>query len=72
LAFDSEQRIPNAVEPACGATKFLLRQPPRTRERKFAKSSAIWVLSLHAHLIFGLLLSVAQANERKLVRVCDR
>jgi hypothetical protein len=32
--FKSTAQIPSAVEPACGATKSLLRQPPRIRERK--------------------------------------
>jgi hypothetical protein len=44
LAFESEQRIPNAVEPACGAMKFLLPSAAMHLERKIAKTSAAYVL----------------------------
>jgi hypothetical protein len=37
LAFESEQRIPNATEPACGATKFLLPSAAMHLEREMAK-----------------------------------
>jgi hypothetical protein len=38
-AFESAPWIPSAVEPACGAAKSQLHQPPRTayRERKMRK-----------------------------------
>jgi hypothetical protein len=68
--FKSTAQTTSAVDPACGATKFLLRQPPRIRERKEAEHSAIWVLSLHAHFVFALLLSVEQANEKGSWCVC--
>jgi hypothetical protein len=63
--FKSTPWIPSAAEPACGATEFLLRQPPRKR----AKKNPMFVLSLHAHCMLALLLHAEQVNESKLVCV---
>jgi hypothetical protein len=71
-------QVPSSVEPACGATKSQLRQPPRTgrKEKKNAKYGAIRVLSLHYFcfacfcmlaLLCICMLTVEQVNERKLV-----
>ena len=51
MAFESEQRIPNAVEPACGAMKFVVPSAAMQLEQKIAKASAAYVLFLHAHCV---------------------
>jgi hypothetical protein len=71
-AFESAPWIPSAVEPACGATKSQLHQPPRTEEKN-AKNGAIRVLSfciMFASLLHArLALYIEQVNERKLACV---
>jgi hypothetical protein len=48
----TEQRILNAVEPpARGAMKFLLPSAAMHLERNIAKTSAAYVLFLHAHCV---------------------
>jgi hypothetical protein len=74
-AFESAPWIPSAVEPACGATKSQLRQPPRTGRNKCGKwynSGALFALFLlRASLLHACLaLYVEQVNERKLVCAC--
>ena len=51
MAFESKQRISNAVEPACGAIKFVLPSAAMQLERKIAKASAAYVLFLHVHCV---------------------
>jgi hypothetical protein len=69
-AFESAPWIPSAIEPACGATKPQLRQPPRLQAEKMRKMvqfgcslCIIFASLLHACLA----LYVGQVNERKLV-----
>jgi hypothetical protein len=68
-AFESAPWIPSAVEPACGATKSQLRQPPRAGRKKMRKMvqfgcslCIIFASRLHACLA----LYVEQVNEREL------
>jgi hypothetical protein len=72
MAFESEQRIPNAVESACGAMKFALPSAAMQLERKIAKASAAYVLFLHVHcVLIYFCIDVAQVNERELVCLCS-
>ena len=63
MAFESEQRIPNAVEPACGAMKFVVPSAAMQLEQKIAKASAAYVLFLHAHCVKNLLPSAVNQKD---------
>jgi hypothetical protein len=70
LAFESEQRIPNAVELACGAIKFLLPSAAMCRSKNSKNQCSVCAFFACA-LCADLFLYVAQVNERKLVCVCS-
>ena len=71
MAFESEQRIPNAVEQACGAMKFARPSAAMQLEMKNRKSQCSVCAFFACALCTYLFLYVAQMNERMLVSVCS-
>jgi hypothetical protein len=56
MAFESKQRISNAVEPTCSAMKFLLPSAAMHLEQEIAKNSAVcdlfWGIRAHCVLLY--------------------
>ena len=71
MAFEFEQRIPNAVEQACGAMKFARPSAAMQLEMKNRKSQCSVCFFFACALCTYLFLYVAQMNERMLVSVCS-
>jgi hypothetical protein len=65
-AFESAPWVPSAVEPACGATKLQLRQPPRTGRKgeskceKWCNSGAFFALFLLRFCMLALLFMLSR------------